>query len=236
MAVLESQYGIRGPWSEMWQNPEADATVLNAMLLAKYGEEALDWDPVTIALEIKDDFHVAPADEVMNKICAMQVVMSSSAFFDRVDAFINVCNTLSEGDPFFEVFTPLEPEEIAFALSTVAMNRDMRPFSSTIKRYVSKVLKEEGFSKENFPDIFSVIFDKNPKSKDVRHLVAQTQLAPTAADINRDNITNMLSSHIGDMFMQFNSLPGLTLVDNGILEHGVLISLGQAGKDLPKED
>ena len=236
MAILTTQYGIQGPWSEMWQNPEADATVLNAMLISKYGEEALDWDPVTISLEIRDDFHVQPADEVMNKICAMQVVMGSSAFFDRVDAFINVCNTLAEGDPFFEVFTPLEPEEIAFALSTVTMNRDMRPFSPTIRRYVSKVLKDEGFSDDNFPEIFSVVFDKNPKAKDVRHIVAKTQLAPTAADINRDNIMNMLSAHVGDMFLQFNSLPGLTLVDNTILEHGVLVSLGQAGKDLPKKE
>lgn len=98
------------------------------------------------------------------------------------------------------------------------------------------MLKDEGFSDENFPEIFSVVFDKNPKAKDVRHIVAKTQLAPTAADINRDNIMNMLSAHVGDMFLQFNSLPGLTLVDNTILEHGVLVSLGQAGKDLPKKE
>ena len=49
----------------MWQNPEADATVLNAMLLTKYGEEALDWDPLTIQLEIQDDFGVTPASEAI---------------------------------------------------------------------------------------------------------------------------------------------------------------------------
>ena len=40
-------------WREMWENPEADATVLNAMVLSKYGEDALDWDPITIQMEAR---------------------------------------------------------------------------------------------------------------------------------------------------------------------------------------
>lgn len=227
MAVFESQYSLSSPWAEMWQNPEADATVLNAMLLSKYGEEALDWDPMTIRLEIQDDFHVAPADEVMNKICAMQVVMSSSAFFERIDAFINVCNTLSEGDPFFEAFDPPATEEIAYAIATVAMNRDMLPFNPTIRRYVKETLKADGYSDDDFPEIFSFVFNRNPTAKDVRHAISGAILEPTAADVNGENIAKMLAENVGIVFGQFNSLPGLTHVDDKILEQGVLASLGQ---------
>lgn len=227
--TYESQYRLSSPWSEMWQNPEADATVLNAMVISKYGEEALDWDPITLRMEIQEDFHVAPADEVMNKICAMQIVMSSSDFFERIDTFINVCNTLSEGDPFFEVFTPLETEEIAFALATVAMNRDMRPFNPTIRRYVKEVLKQDGFDEGDFPDIFSVVFDRKPNSSEVRHEVAEAILHPedvTAAENNRNNIAGMLSSNVGTMIRQFNELPGLTKVDDFVLKNGLLTALG----------
>lgn len=231
MAVFESQYSLVGPWAEMWQNPEASATVLNAMLISKYGEEALDWDPLTIRLEIQDDFKVSPADEVMNKICAMQIVMTSADFFERIDTFINVCNTLSEGDPFFEVFTPLESEEIAFALATVAMNRDMLPFNPTIRRYVKEVLKADGFSEDDFPEIFSAVFGKNPSAKEVRHTVAEIMLEPTAAELNKKNIADMLTSNVGVMIRQFNELPGLTEVDSYVLEQGLLTALGTALSD-----
>lgn len=227
MATFESQYSLVSPWASMWQNAEADATVINAMLISRYGEEALDWDPLTIRLEIQDDFRVAPSDEVMNKICAMQIVMSSSDFFERIDTFINVCNTLAEGDPFFEVFTPLESEEIAFALATVAMNRDMLPFNHTIRRYVKEVLKADGFVDGDFPDIFSVVFDKTPSSKEVRHQLSEVIIGPTAADSNRKNIAEMLRHNVGVMFSQFNQLPGLDKLDSYVLENGILASLGQ---------
>jgi hypothetical protein len=221
----------------MWQNPEADATVLNAMIISRYGEQALDWDPLTIRLEIQEDFRVEPVDEVMNKICAMQIVMTSSDFFERIDTFINVCNALADGDPFFEVFTPLEPEEIAFAISTVAMNRDMLPFNPTIQRYVKEVLKSEGFDEENFPEIFSAIFGKQSSAKDIRHTVAGVILEPTAADSNSQNITDMIVKNVGIMLRQFNELPGLTEVDSFVLEQGLLSALGTAiEKDRSKDN
>jgi hypothetical protein len=228
MATFETQYSLVGPWAEMWQNPDADATVLTAMLLSKYGEQALDWDPMTIRLEIQDDFRVAPADEVMNKICAMQLVMSSSDFFERIDTFINVCNTLSEGDPFFEVFTPLESEEIAYAIATVALNRDMLPFNPTIKRYVKEALKADGFSEDDFPPIFAPVFGKNPSSKDVRHTVAQIMLEPTASEENKKNISDMLTKNLGILLRQFNGLPGLEKVDDHIMSDGLLLALGES--------
>lgn len=226
MASYEVQFTSTSPWAEMWQNPEADASVLTAMLLHKYGEQVLDWDPMTIRLEIQDDFHVSPVDEVMNKICAMQIVLSSDAFFTRVDSFINVCNTLSEGDPFFEVFTPLEAEEVALALSIVAMNRDMLPFNPTIKRLIKEILKEEGFTDDSFPEIFSVVFDKNPSAKETRHEVAETIIS-SAADSNEQNIKNMLTSHVGVMMSQLAKIPELKMSErNSILEDGVLLALG----------
>lgn len=220
----------------MWQNPEANATVLLAMLISKYGEEALDWDPLTIRLEIQDDFRVEPASEVMNKLCAMQIVMSSADFFERIDAFINVCNTLSEGDPFFEVFTPLESEEIAYAIATVAMNRDMLPFNPTIKRYVKEMLKADGFTEDDYPEIFAPIFGDNISAKEVRHTVSEVMLEPTAADINRQNINDMLTKNVGVLLRQFNELPGLTKIDDTVLSQGLLAALGSADKGQNQDD
>lgn len=223
----ESSYSLTSPWAEMWQNTEASATVLNAMLLSKYGEEALDWDPITIQLEIESDFHVTPAEQVMNKICALQLVMSSADFFNRIDVFLNVCSTLSDGDPFFQVFAPLETEEIAMALAIVGVNRDMLPFSPTIQRYVREVLKADGFGEDDYPSVFAVVFASEPKPNAVRKILTETILEPTAADTNRKNISGFLTKTLSVMFKQFNDLPGLRNIDDVLLEKGIVRALGE---------
>lgn len=223
-------------WQEMWQNPEADATVLNAMVLTKYGEEALDWDPITIQMEIKEDFNVSPASEVMDKICAMQIVMGTGDFFNRVDAFRNVVNTIANGQPFFQTFTPLQAEEIALAIATVGMNRDMIPFSPSVKELVRLSLLGDGYDENEFPSILTCVFDKKPSDKKIRgqltDLIGRPESAlPTAAKNNIANIDSMLRRRVVICLKQLDSLPGLNHVDDKILEKGILRALNKDDGD-----
>lgn len=237
MPLLSSETVDSAAWREMWENPEADATVLNAMVLSKYGEEALDWDPITIQMEIQDDFGVTPAAEVMDKICAMQIVMGTGDFFQRVDAFRNIVNTIANGQPFFQTFTPLQAEEIAIAIATVGMNRDMLPFAPAVQTLVKLSLKGDGYSDEEFPPIMSCVFDRKPSEGAIRRQLtdilgrAQSEL-PTAAENNVVNIDYMLRRRVVICLKQLDSLPGLTSVDDTILEKGVLRALNEdAGED-----
>ena len=232
MSLLSEDVVDSASWREMWQNPEADATVLNAMLLTKYGEEALDWDPITIQLEIKDDFGVAPASEVMDKICAMQVVMTTGDFFTRTDAFRNVVNTIADGQPFFQIFTPLQAEEIALALATVGMNRDMIPFAPSVKELVRLSLIGDGYDEAEFPPIFSCVFDRKPDERKLRAQLTDllgrpNSELPTAAENNVANIDSMLRRRVVICLKQLDSLPGLTHIDNTVLEKGVLRALNE---------
>ena len=232
MSLLSEDVVDSASWREMWQNPEADATVLNAMLLTKYGEEALDWDPITIQLEIKDDFGVAPAAEVMDKICAMQIVMTTGDFFTRTDAFRNVVNTIADGQPFFQIFTPLLAEEIALALATVGMNRDMIPFAPSVKELVRLSLIGDGYDEAEFPPIFSCVFDRKPDERKLRAQLTDilgrpNSELPTAAENNVANIDSMLKRRVVICLKQLDSLPGLTHVDNTVLEKGVLRALNE---------
>ncbi len=232
MSLLDSDILDSASWREMWQNPEADATVLNAMLLTKYGEEALDWDPLTIQMEINDDFSVAPAAEVMDKICAMQIVMGSGDFFNRVDAFRNVVNTIADGQPFFQIFTPLQAEEIAIALATVGMNRDMIPFSPSVRELVRLSLIGDGYDENEFPPIFSCVFDRKPDEKKLRAqltdlLGRRNSELPTAAENNVANIDSMLKRRVVICLKQLDSLSGLTHVDDTVLEKGILRAINE---------
>lgn len=232
---LPSEIIDSAAWREMWENPEADATVLNAMVLTKYGEEALDWDPLTIQMEIQDDFGVTPASECMDKICAMQIVMGTADFFNRVDAFRNIVNTVANGDPFFQTFTPLQAEEIALAVATVGMNRDMLPFAPAVQELVRLSLKGDGYGEEEFPPILSCVFDRKPSDKAVRgqlkDLVGRPDSElPTASENNIANIDSMLRRRVVICLRQLDSLPGLTRVDDAILEKGVLRALNEEGE------
>lgn len=224
-------------WREMWQNPEADATVLNAMVLSKYGEEALDWDPITIQMEVQDDFGVTPAAEAMDKICAMQIVMGTGDFFGRVDAFRNIVNTIANGQPFFQTFTPLQAEEIALALATVGMNRDMLPFAPAVQELVLLSLKGDGYSEDEFPPILSCVFDRKPSERKVREQLTdligrpESEL-PTAAENNIANIDSMLRRRVVVCLRQLDSLPGLAKIDDVILEKGVLRALNEDTEEL----
>ena len=236
MPLLSDETVDSAAWREMWENPEADATVLNAMVLSKYGEEALDWDPLTIQMEIQDDFGVSPASEVMDKICAMQIVMGTGDFFGRVDAFRNVVNTIANGQPFFQTFTPLQAEEIAIAIATVGMNRDMLPFAPAVQELVRLSLNGDGYSEEQFPPILSCVFDRRPNEKAIREqltdLVGRPEAElPTAAENNMANIDVMLRRRIVICLKQLDSLPGLTSVDDTILEKGVLRALNEDAED-----
>ena len=236
MSLLSDEAFDSAAWREMWQNPEADATVLNAMLLTKYGEESLDWDPITIQMEIQADFGVTPASEAMDKLCAMQIVMGTGDFFGRVDAFRNIVNTIANGQPFFQTFTPLQAEEIALALATVGMNRDMLPFAPAVREYVRLSLKGDGYSEDDFPPILSCVFDRDPDEKKVRQQLTdligrpESEL-PTAAENNIANIDSMLRRRVVVCLKQLDSLPGLTSIDDVILEKGVLRALNENTED-----
>jgi len=236
MPLLSAQTFDSAAWREMWENPEADATVLNAMVLAKYGEQALEWDPVTIQMEIQDDFGVTPAREAMDKICAMQIVMGTGDFFGRVDAFRNIVNTIANGQPFFQTFTPLQAEEIAIALATVGMNRDMIPFAPAVQELVRLSLKGDGYSEDEFPPILASVFDRKPSEKKIRGQLTdllgrpENEL-PTAGENNIANIDSLLRRRVVICLKQLDSLPGLTLVDDTILEKGVLRALNEDAND-----
>ena len=205
-------YNSKAAIQELFQSSNTLGTVINAIIVSNYGEEAYDWDPLTIALEIKDDFEVDLAPELLDKWCALQVLMGSDAFFTRIDAFLGICNTLSSGEPFFAAFDPVTVKEAAWAIAEASMNRDMLPFLPTIKAYLRKRLKFEGFD-GNPPRIFEDVFKSNPKSDEIREGLAERSA--------KDAIDEMINSKIKLMANQFAQIPELKGANLQIINDGI---------------
>ena len=202
---------------DLLQSPATMATVVHAIVRDKYGDEAYDWDPLTVAMELKADFAVDPCPEVLDRWNAIQLVMSGDSFFTRIDAFLGVCNALSSGEPFFGAFDPVTVEEAAWGVAEVGMNRDMLPFSPTIKRYCRLILENDGYGKDSFPPVFDIVFDDGTTLKDVK--------AGLVSDDNGASLKNYLLDNAMDIAKQFDSIRDLKNVDEDLLKKGLVNAL-----------
>ena len=183
------------------QSPESCATVLHLICMRAFGEEYLGWDPTTVALEIRDEFQVEAADEVLNKICAVQLLLATGGFFDRLDAFMAIVSSLAVGDPQFQVLDPPTAEEIAWGLAEASLLRELKPFSYAVKRFVRQTLSEDGYSDGERPAIFAEVFDSKPSASTIKGTL-------TAADKNDSNIDEFIGAQLQELGAQVTEVFG----------------------------
>ncbi len=211
--------------SQALQNPDESAVVLHAILMEKYGQEWLDWDPVTIALEAQADFQTDPCSEAMDRACAVQVIMTSDAFFKRLDAFLGCVHTINTGAPAFDAFAPSSVEEISWAIAEVSLLRELLPFSYAIRAYVQRLLAQDGYDMSSLPAVLNEMFDHNPEAADVR----QALRTPDQTDDNKNNIDMYINDKLSDLVSQFNEITDLSGLDEVILQRGADEALKSRG-------
>lgn len=197
------------------ENPDASATLLHAIVRRTYGEDWYIWDPVTVEMELSQDFSIELPVSNMDKLCAMQVLITSGSFFSNVSAFMAICGTFSEGAPMFDVFNPTTTEEVAWGLTEAALNRELLPFSEQIKYYVRQLLKDDGYAEEDYPAaIRELLMDSTPDSIDVRRGLASVA--------NASNLDSYINEQLHDFRAQFNKIDSMPNLAQDILEYGFM--------------
>lgn len=195
------------------QNPETCASVVHAIVKQQYGEDAYAFDPLTVYLDIKDDFGVDCASEVTDRWSAIQVLMTTDAFFKRPEAFFGICNSLNDGEPAFDVFTPVSVEEAAWAITECSLQRELLPFSYAVRGYLRQILKADGFNEDNYPAVFREVFESNPSTRDIR--------IGLGALSNNDAVEAYIAEQLRDLSFQFNEINSLKYLDNMILQRSM---------------
>lgn len=198
---------------KLLQSPETLATVAHAIVRKKYGEPVYDWDIVTVYMEVQADFRIDMDSAVADRIGAVQTFMTTDAFFQRLDAFLAISNSLTGGDPYFEVFDPATTEEIAWAISEVSLNREMLPFSYPIQQYVRQQLKADGYDSD-YPDIFDYVFEPKAQEKSLRDTLNQLYRSP-----NRETVDLYINDNLRDMVSQFEQIRGMANMDDILMTH-----------------
>lgn len=161
---------------EAWTSRETFASVLLTLFLDRFGMEALEWDPATIALEVEEEFDVAMSQMAMDKLMTAVQIVTTDKFFKNLPDFIQFCNVL-DGDLYHpETFDPADAEEVSWGITEALLisppdQNDPEPFTDEIRAYIGMVLDREGII--NAPDI-------------LRIALRQARISPSIGDFSDD--------------------------------------------------
>jgi hypothetical protein len=213
---------------EAWTSKETFASVLLTMFIDKFGTEALQWDPATIAMEIEEEFHIELSQQSMDKLMTAIQLLTTDKFFKSLPDFINFCNIL-DGDTYNpEMWDPADAEEVAWGITEALLisppdDEDEEPFSNEIRSYIGSVLDSEGiinppdilrialraarvspsvgdFSDD--PEMFNAIYDvEEGKKEDINQtIVMKTKLL--AAQLAALNLENGKTQQVAEMLQR----------------------------------
>lgn len=144
---------------EAWRSKETFASVLLTLFLDRFGTEALEWDPATIAMEVEEEFDVELPQLSLDKLIVAIQILTTDRFFKRLPDFVAFCNVM-DGDPFRpDTFDPADAEEVAWGITEALLisppdDNDPEPFTDEIRAYIGAVLDSEGII--NPPDILRI--------------------------------------------------------------------------------
>jgi len=211
------------------ESPKTMAVVLYTILNMQYGEEWLDWDPATIYLELRDDFNAEPSSQVLDRISALLVAVSTGEFFVRYEAFSAISHALNTGEPSFTIFDPVEVEEAGWAVTELSLIRDLLPFGYSVRQYLRQMLQADGYDAERPPPVLEHVLEaKDPSSNVVRDLIADRTLLQD----QWQEFDLYISEQLKDLAYQFHDL-GLADELNRLLNekdlYDVLSESQQAG-------
>lgn len=127
---------------------EPSMTALITVLVDEYGTEVLNWDPETIALEVRDDFKVNLSTRAMDRICAGQQILTTDEFYTSLPDFNIFCTTLSDDPCEPDTWEPADAYDIVSAVAEVRLIAPPdRPievaFDPEILAYMIVALKDE---------------------------------------------------------------------------------------------
>lgn len=146
---------------EAWKSRETFGCVLLTMFLDRFGTEALEWEPATIAMEIEEEFDLELPQLSLDRLIVAIQVLTTDRFFKSLPDFITFCNVLNGDEYNPEAWDPADAEEVAWGITEsllIAPPEENDPFTDEIRAYIGAVLDSEGII--NPPDILRIALRK----------------------------------------------------------------------------
>lgn len=192
-------------------SPDTFATVLLLIFVDKYGTEAFEWSPETIAMELQEDFNVQLSQPAFDRLMTAIDLLTSDNFYRSLPDFINQCNILA-GDTYDpRTWDPADALECAWGITEVLLlnpPEEENPFSEEIVGYIGKVLDDEGI--DNPPDVLKIAVRDKPDTAASHVFSDDPIMFDSIYDFEMsksDDITQAIKSGLQRLVAQLEVLP-----------------------------
>jgi len=167
-------------------------------------------------MEVSDNFQAKVPEANWGKIWSLIVALTTNQFYVSTEVYRATCEALSGGNPDFSMFSPSDPEELAWGVTEVVLNDppDKEPgnndFSSEVCTYTGLILEQNGIYKPPAPLIFARYPRGNPImdqetmfSNDPAMFAASYQNQQTL----KENIENFVRARAAELQAQLDAVP-----------------------------
>lgn len=171
------------------------------------------WHPETVRLELEKAAGVGLPDHNFDKLMACVAVMTTDAFFKDPGRFIILVNALvGEGFDPHQVDHP-SSLEIAWAVTEALLlvppdAKEPEPFSTEVRHYVGRVLREEGYVTP--PDILRIALDADFSAKVTYDFGDDPEMFGAITKVQEDKsreVTAVVSEGLAELLGQLKALP-----------------------------
>lgn len=129
---------------------EAFATTLLSILVKAYGIGCLNWDGITIQMQVKDDFDTDISRKVYDQLMGLISVLTTDSVYKDVEVFDEIVSALVGHGIGVEQNIP-SVDDVAWVVAEIGLNdpdpvtrNPEDPWKSDIKKYIRVVLDNEG--------------------------------------------------------------------------------------------
>ena len=189
-------------------------TSLMAITLDQFGSQMLDWHPLTLEMEIKDEFNVDPPDHIMDRLMVGIALLKTDNFFNSVVDFSRWCMTLSGHYLPQERFALPDSDDIAWGITEGMMlaspdaQSDGSYFSLEIAKFIGVILDAEGII--NAPDVLKIAQRADPTSQIAGQFDEDPEMFQMVWQYEQektDSILNILAARTKALITQVAQLP-----------------------------
>jgi hypothetical protein len=129
-------------------DPQLYTTSALILCADAFGSEFIEWDPLTLNLEIKNKYGFEPSENLLDMVQAGTSLYTSDLFFKSLETFAPVCNALNFGTVTSELFLPPDLDDVLWGCTEAKIilgeTYEEDGFSHNIARFVGALLDDQG--------------------------------------------------------------------------------------------
>lgn len=127
----------------IWRHPNAHPLALDLLLLERYGQEYLEWEPEALRLSLSKDGYLL-SNNVWTKILAVQVLHNSPSPWRQWEVFHWVCLGLNGKPPNFVYLEQPELGHLASGVDMMKIVDRTREFTDEIDKFITVTARHDG--------------------------------------------------------------------------------------------